>query len=165
MPAALRVADVFRSHWREFCAAHPVAAHPGRVVRHTHKVAISDHRLLKLHQGQVTFAWRDRSDGNRLKNATVPTADFIARFLLHVLPEGFAKVRYFGWLASRHKKPALCAIRAALGARPPPAPPSETAAQRILRLTGVDVCRCPHCGRRALTYIGRLIPTAPRAPP
>jgi len=128
------------------------------LARYTHKVAISDHRILSLADGHVTFSWRDRADSNRLKTCTLPVERFVARFLLHILPEGFAKVRHFGWLASRQKKNALSAIRAALGAVAPPPPLEETTVERILRLTGVDVRRCPHCGKPALSYVGRLNP-------
>jgi hypothetical protein len=125
--------------------------------RYTHRVAISDHRILAVGNGAVTFAWRDRADGNRVKPLTIPVTDFIGRFLLHVLPRGFQKVRAYGWLAPRHKTTALTAIRAHLHALPPPPPPAgETAPQRILRLTGVDVTRCPICGKGTLTCVGEL---------
>jgi len=97
----------------------------------------------------------DRADGNSEKPMTIPCADFIGRFLLHVLPRGFQKVRAYGWLAQRHKTAALAAIRAALGAQPPP-PEDETAPERILRLTGVDVTRCPICGAGHLTCVGEI---------
>ena len=126
--------------------------------RYTHRVAISDHRLLAVGHGEVTFAWRDRADGNTKKEMTLPCADFIGRFLLHVLPRGFQKVRAYGWLAPRHKTAALAAIRASLNAVAPPAtPPDETPAECILRLTGVDVTRCPHC-QGHLVYIAQLPP-------
>ena len=125
--------------------------------RYTHRVAISDHRILDVQNGQVTFAWRDRADGNREKTLTIPCIDFIGRFLQHVLPRGFQKVRAYGWLAPRRKKASLAAIRASLGASlPPAAPAQETPVERILRLTGVDVTRCPVCATGHLTCIGEL---------
>ena len=133
--------------------------------RYTHRVAISDHRILAVRNpsagsGQaaaVTFSWRDRSDGNAEKTLTIPCADFIGRFLLHVLPHGFQKVRAYGWLAPRRKAASLTAIRAGLGASPVPPPPAdETAPERILRLTGVDVSRCPFCPTGHLTCVGEL---------
>ncbi|MBU4247770.1 MAG: transposase, partial [Verrucomicrobia bacterium] len=117
------------------------------LARYTHRVAISDHRILSLQAGQVTFAWRDRSspkgcapasrtDKNQLKTMTLPAEQFMARFLLHILPGRFAKIRYFGWLGARNKRTALAGIRTILGADPPEAPLSdETPAERILRLT------------------------------
>ena len=127
--------------------------------RYTHRVAISDHRILNVQDGQVTFAWRDRSDGNKSKPLTIPVMDFIGRFLLHVLPRGFQKVRAYGWLSPRNKKASLVCIRTNLGASAPPATPDqETPVERILRLTGVDVTKCPHCKQGHLDYIGQLPP-------
>jgi hypothetical protein len=129
------------------------------LARYTHKVAIGDHRILALQEGRVTFSWRDRSDNNCLKTLTLPAQQFVGRFLLHILPPGFVKIRFYGWLAARHKATALPAIRAALGAPAPVAPPKKEApAERILRLTGVDVRRCPCCGKSSLVYLGRLPP-------
>ena len=125
--------------------------------RYTHRVAITDHRILDVQNGQVTFAWRDRADGNREKTLTIPVADFMGRFLLHILPRGFQKVRAYGWLAPRHKGQTLATIRTHLGVLPPqPSPPDETASARILRLTGVDVTRCLVCGTGRLTCVGEL---------
>ncbi len=127
------------------------------LARYTHRVAISDHRILAVQDGQVTFSWRDRADGNREKTMTIPCVDFIGRFLLHVLPRGFQKVRAYGWLSPRRKKASLAAIRASLGASLPPAAlAQETPVERILRLTGIDVTRCPVCGKGHLTRIGEL---------
>ncbi len=125
--------------------------------RYTHRVAISDHRIRAIADGGVTFTWRDRADGNAEKEMTLPPGDFIGRFLLHVLPSGFQKVRAYGWLASRNKQPALAAIRKTLGAQPPPPPPEdETAPERILRLTGIDVTCCPVCGKGHLVCVREL---------
>jgi len=130
------------------------------LARYTHRVAISDHRLLKLENCRVTFAWRDRADQNQLKSLTLPTEQFIGRFLLHILPHGFAKVRAFGWLAGRTKTATLTAIRASLGAQPPAPPPTdETPVERILRLTGLDVTICPFCKTGHLVHVKPLHPT------
>jgi hypothetical protein len=124
--------------------------------RYTHRVAISDHRIRAVEDGEVTFTWRDRADGNTKKTLTIPCVDFIGRFLLHVLPRGFQKVRAYGWLAQRHKTATLAAIRAHLGVQAPSPPEDETAPERILRLTGVDVTRCPICQTGHLRYVGEL---------
>jgi hypothetical protein len=134
--------------------------------RYTHRVAISDFRILKVEDGFVTFAWRDRADNNALKTKTIPAEEFIRRFLCHVLPPGFQKIRYFGWLAAKNKTKTLAAIRSALNVEPPAPPPSnETAVERIKRLTGVDVTLCPICGKGHLVYVARIAPSAARAPP
>lgn len=136
------------------------------LARYTHRVAISDYRILKIQKDEVTFSWRDRDDDNKLKTLALPAAQFIGRFLLHILPQGFTKVRAYGWLASRHKTANLTAIRTALGAAAPPAPPAqETTADRILRLTGINVKSCPCCRKGLLVYIGLIAPASPRAPP
>jgi hypothetical protein len=133
--------------------------------RYTHRVAISDHRILDVRAGSVAFAWRDRADGNALKKMTLTCAEFVGRFLLHVLPKGFQKVRAYGWLAPRAKAAALAAIRASLGAEPPAPPPEgETAPERVLRLTGVDVTLCPVCKAGRLAF-ERLLPRARDGPP
>ena len=169
-PAAWK--DFIDELWRVKWVVYPKATgkNPEQALdylaRYTHKVAIGDHRILKLDDGQVTFSWRDRADGNQLKTCTLPALQFIGRFLLHILPRGFAKVRAYGWLAARHKKASLAAIRAALGAAAPAAPPAnETPAERILRLTGVDRCLCPSCGKRTLIYAGRIGSDTARGPP
>jgi hypothetical protein len=150
---------LWRSKWIVYPKA--TARNPEQALdylgRYTHRVAISDHRILAVKDSQVTFSWRDRADGNSEKTMTIPCVDFIGRFLLHVLPGGFQKVRAYGWLAQRHKTATLAAIRAALGAQPPSPPPEdETAPERIQRLTGVDVTRCPICAAGHLSYVGEL---------
>jgi hypothetical protein len=122
--------------------------------RYTHRVAIGNHRLRSLQDARLTFDWRDRADGSRSKQLTLPVHEFIARFMLHILPHGFTKVRAYGWLSGRNKTAILKAIRAQLNVAPPPPPVEESTAARIQRLTGVDVMRCPCC------KTGQLLPVA-----
>jgi len=153
----------------------PTAAGPEQALdylaRYVHRVAIGDHRILALDGDRVRFSYRDRSDDNRAKVKELPALEFIHRFLYHVLPDGFRKIRYYGWMAPAAKKTALAAIRAALSVPPPESrpsdapPPEETPADRILRLTGVDVRRCPHCGASALVRVRLLEPTRTTGPP
>lgn len=114
--------------------------------RYTHRVAISNHRLLSCENGQVRFTYRDRADGNRRKTASLPVDQFIGRFLTHVLPTGFVRIRHYGFLANRSKKTCLALIRAQLGVAPPEPNQPKTCAEWMLQLTGVDVTRCPRCG-------------------
>jgi hypothetical protein len=114
--------------------------------RYTHRVAISNHRLLSCENGQVRFAYRDRADGNRKKTASLPVDQFIGRFLTHVLPTGFMRIRHYGFLANRSKKTCLAQIRAQLQVSPPEPNEPKTSAEWMLQLTGVDVTRCPRCG-------------------
>jgi hypothetical protein len=132
--------------------------------RYTHRVAVCDHRILDIRNGDVTFAWRDRADGNTQKAMTLTCGEFIGRFLLHVLPKGFQKVRAYGWLSPKDKALSLAEIRGALGAEPPPPPPQgESAPEQIMRLTGVDVVACPVCKAGLLVQAG-LLPRARDGP-
>ena len=75
--------------------------------RYTHRVAISNHRLLSCENRQVEFSYRDRADGDRRKTTSLPAEEFIRRFLLHILPPGFMRIRHYGFLANRAKKTCL----------------------------------------------------------
>jgi hypothetical protein len=114
--------------------------------RYTHRVAISNHRLLACENGQVRFAYRDRADGDRKKTAALSVETFIGRFLRHVLPSGFMRIRHYGFLANRAKQSCLAQCREQLQASPPEPLEPKTAADWMMELTGVDVTRCPHCG-------------------
>lgn len=114
--------------------------------RYTHRVAISNHRLLACENGQVRFAYRDRADGDRKKTAALSVETFIGRFLLHVLPPGFMRIRHYGFLANRAKQTCLAQCREQLHASAPKPLEPKTVADWMLELTGVDVTRCPHCG-------------------
>jgi hypothetical protein len=132
--------------------------------RYTHRVALSNDRLVSLTDGVVRLRWRDYADGDRVKVLALAAEEFIRRFLLHVVPGGFVRIRHFGFLANRTRRAKLARCRVLLGqAPPPPAAPTESVPALILRLTGIDIERCPLCplGRLHLTEI--LAPTpAPR---
>ena len=107
--------------------------------RYTHRIAISNDRLLELRDGVVRFRWRDYKDAHRNKVMTLPASEFLRRFLLHVLPRGFMRIRHFGLLANRHRKPKLERCRALLAAPPPPEKTAESVAAMVKRLTGKDL--------------------------
>ena len=138
--------------------------------RYTHRVAIGNHRIQAVDEGRVSFRYRDRVNGDSAKVMTLEAPEFIRRFLLHVLPSGFMRIRHFGFLANRRKKQNLRACRVHLGQDPSPPPqPERTPTERISELTGVDVTRCPRCGQRPLrrTEVPPLrfsIDSWPRAP-
>ena len=90
--------------------------------RSTHRVALSNDRLVRLEAGQVRFRWRDSAHANRVKTMTLPADEFLRRFLLHVLPSGFVRIRHFGFLATRTATAKLARCRTLLSAGPPPAP-------------------------------------------
>jgi hypothetical protein len=75
--------------------------------RYTHRVAISNHRLVSFSEGQVTFRWRDSAHHNEQKLQTLPVDEFLRRFLLHILPQGFVRIRHFGFLANRRRATTL----------------------------------------------------------
>lgn len=114
--------------------------------RYTHRVAISNHRLVSRDDGQVRFTYRDRSDGDRRTIASLPGEEFLRRFLLHVLPPDFMRIRHYGFLANRAKKTCLAQCREQLGAPTPEPAEAKTAADWIRDPTGIDITRCPHCG-------------------
>ena len=126
--------------------------------RYVQRVAISNERLLGLDQGSVRFAWRDRAQANRRKTMRLPAGQFLERFLLHVLPQGFMRIRHYGLLANRHKRKRLAQARAALNT-PAPAPvPVESVAAFCQRALGIDIHRCPACRIGTLHPIGTLAP-------
>ncbi len=86
------------------------------LARYTHRVAISNRRLLSMEDGRVTFEWKDYADGNQTKTMTLEAVEFIRRFLLHVLPSGFVHIRHFGFLANRKRKEKLALCRSLLAA-------------------------------------------------
>jgi hypothetical protein len=127
--------------------------------RYTHRVAISNERLLGLERGVVRFRWKDRAHGNRAKIMDLEADEFIRRFLLHVVPDGFVRIRHAGLLANRTRKTKLERCRSLLGQPPPP---TETTSESIeavmLRLTGIDIRRCPLCHRGRMLVIQILPP-------
>jgi hypothetical protein len=116
------------------------------VARYTHRVAISNDRLLDINDGKVQFRWKDYRDGNRHKTMTLAADEFIRRFLLHVLPDGFQRIRYFGFLASRYRAEKLALCRQ-LMEMPPPTTREvhKDYRDRYEALTGVSLRRCPLC--------------------
>lgn len=124
-------------------------------------MAISNDRLVSVHEGQVRFRWKDYACGNRVKAMALPAEEFLRRFLLHVVPDGFVRIRHVGLLANRSRaaKPARC--RVLLAAPPPALPPRpETVAAILLRVTGVDVTRCPVCRQGQLHVVVAFRPGA-----
>jgi hypothetical protein len=132
--------------------------------RYTHRVAISNHRILDDRDDQVRFSYRDRRDGDRRKTARLPAEEFLRRFLTHVLPDGFMRIRHYGLLANRGKHERLDRVRRLLGiSRQAVAdPPPQTAADWMRLLLGVDIDRCPACGE--MLHREPLPPTPPFQP-
>ena len=128
--------------------------------RYTHRVAISNARLVDLHDGTVRFRWKDYADHDRPKVMALSADEFLRRFLLHIVPRGFVRIRYFGLLANRRRRAHLDRCRVILAA-PPPAAPSAGSPTAIPEPSAA-LRRCPHCGVGVLRVI--TVP-ALRSPP
>ena len=155
-----------RSDWvvyakRPFAGPAPVLEYFGR---YTHRVALSNDRLLSLDDGIVRFRWKDYTDGNRVKVMALEAEEFIRRFLLHVVPDGFVRIRHFGLLANRTRHAKLARCRELLAPPPAPAVPLRESVQALmLRLTGLEIARCAVCQQGQLRRTEILAPT-PDAP-
>ena len=144
-----------------FAGAAQVLAYLGR---YTHRVAIANHRLVSFDNGEVRFRWRDYAHGNKMKIMTLSTEEFLRRFLLHTLPSGFVKIRHYGLLGNRCRHAKLPRCRALLDQpEPEPAEP-ESVDDMMLRVTGIDIQRCPACQQGRLRVITVLAPTIPHIP-
>ncbi len=124
------------------------------LARYTHRVAISQDRLRRLEDDRVVFDWKDYRDDGKVKVMSLDAAEFLRRFLMHVLPSGFHRIRYYGLLANRHRATNLERCRYLLGVVTETKPDPQVAAndeasepeswqERMLRLTGIDPTLCP----------------------
>jgi hypothetical protein len=137
--------QLFRNDWVVY-SKRPFGG-PEHVLRYlgayTHRVAISNHRLVALAEGKVTFRWRDSAHKNKKRLMTMPVEEFLRRFLLHVLPRGFVRIRNFGFLANRHRATLLPLCSHLLNS----APQSPSSAQPIPSDAGsLSFWTCPFCG-------------------
>src|SRR5204863_1646332 len=145
------VRKLHRHQWVVY--AKPSFGGPEQVLRYlgryTHRVAISNHRLISFDDDQVTFRWRDSAHGNKKRKMTVSAEEFIRRFLLHVLPKGFVRIRHFGFMANYQRTESLDLCRKLL-AMPPVDRPIAIASTPSTRL-------CPRCGA-PMIFVVRLKP-------
>lgn len=130
--------------------------------RYTHRVALSNDRLVRHADGIIHFRWQDYADGDRVKVMALEAAEFIRRFLLHVVPDRFVRIRHFGLLANRTRTAKLTRCRQLLAVLPTALEPPASVAALMLRLTGIDIERCPLCQQGRLHLVALLPPT--RAP-
>ena len=133
---------LFRQNWVVY--AKPPFGGPEHVLhylaRYTHRVAISNHRLIQLADGQVTFRWKDYAHGGKKRKMTVTAHEFLRRFLLHVLPKGFVRIRFFGFLANRRRSTLLPQCRRLLTAQP------ESRSRTSPAQPMISTWSCPVCG-------------------
>ncbi len=144
--------DLYQREWVVYCK--PPLTRPERVMeylgRYTHRVALSNDRIVSLEGEKVTLRWRDSADGDKIKLLTLEVLEFIRRFLLHVLPDRFVKIRHYGLLSNRGRKKKLLSCRKLLGVvthEESEEPPKETWEDLLTRITGKDPRVCPFCGK------------------
>ena len=165
------LAPVRRAEWVVY--AKPPFGGPQHVLeylgRYTHRVAISNNRLIDFVDGQIHFRWKDYRHESRQKVMCMDAQEFMRRFLLHVLPDGLQRIRHYGFLANRHRTAKLARCRQLLAA-PAPVVQSLDAPvdyrDRYQQLTGKSLRDCPHCGQGHMIRIETFLPGAmPRGPP
>jgi putative transposase/transposase-like zinc-binding protein len=132
---------LFRKDWVVY--AKPPFGAPEHVLhylaRYTHRVAISNHRLIQLADGQVTFRWKDYAHGSKKRKMTITADEFLRRFVMHVLPKGFVRIRFFGFLANRRRRTQLARCQQLLAALPEPHSRPSSAEP-------ISTWLCPLCG-------------------
>jgi hypothetical protein len=133
--------------------------------RYTHRVALSNDRIMKLDGDQVTFRYRDSSDNDKTKLMTLKAFEFIRRFLLHVLPDGFIKIRHYGILSNRSRRTKLMRCKELLGIAQDGSEKQQRLSwqELLFTLTGIDPTVCPHCGKGKMVLKETVVPTL--APP
>ena len=164
------VAPLKQTEWVVY--AKPPFAGPQQVLdyvgRYTHRVAISNNRLLDIEDDQVSFQWKDYRNHDRQKTMTLSAEEFIRRFLIHVLPDGFQRIRYYGFLSNRHREGKLVLCRQLLGmpvVDPETAPgdqPSDYDFDELYeKLTGSSLRQCPICHEGRMVVVEILAPVVP----
>ena len=155
--------QLYRKKWIVYCkppfeGVQGVLQYLGR---YTHRVAITNDRILNIRNGEVSFSWRDYADHNRQKIMTLKAEEFIRRFLLHVLPSRYVRIRHFGLLANRNRKNTIALCRQILGEGNTVTPPNirkETWQEQLFRICGIDVTLCPICQKGRMCLVALLLP-------
>jgi ribosomal protein L37AE/L43A len=159
------IAQTVRTEWVVY--AKPPWGGPATVfkylARYTHRAAISNHRLIGLAGGQVSFRWKDYAHGDRRGTMTLTAVEFVRRFLMHVLPMGFVRVRPYGLLANRHRREKLARCRELLGRTVTPQAETAPADPDLVplpdRATAATPTRvCPWCGAGRMVVIAEFPP-------
>ena len=155
---------LYQKDWYVYCK-RPFKS-PASVLRYlgryTHRVAISNHRIVSMENGFVTFSYRDYKDSSKKKTMRLSANEFIRRFLLHVLPSGFRKIRHYGFLSSASKKKKLTLCKRLLGVKLSAAVPKAISTRDLmLKITGKDIAVCPVCANGKLIFASGLHPPYP----
>ncbi|MBN2642507.1 MAG: IS91 family transposase [Victivallales bacterium] len=150
----------------------PSFAGPEKVLdylgRYVNRVAISNERIKKIADGKVTFSYKDRKHQNSKKELTIPATEFIRRFLTHVLPDNFRKIRYYGFLSNRYKKENIVKIKTILDQfdnNALAAAIHKTPTELMFELTGKDITKCPKCRNGKMVMIRVIHPEQDIRPP
>ena len=143
--------NLYSKDWIVYCkkpfkSADKVIRYLGR---YTHRIAISNERIMSVDDGFVTFRWRDYKDGNTVKLMKLAVDEFIRRFLMHVLPSGFRKIRHYGIFAPRNKTKRIVLCKKLTGTRFIVKP--ETTVEKLARIFGSDFNLCPCCQKGHLS--------------
>jgi hypothetical protein len=139
------------------------------LARYTHRVAISNQRLISFEDGKVTFHWKDYAQGGCQRTMTLDAVEFLRRFLLHVLPRGFMHIRYYGFLANRNRHQKLQLIRSLLGIdesstrNHPSAESADNLTEGTLDDATDELTLCPQCKSGRLLFVEK-IPSDPDCP-
>ena len=160
--------DLYDQDWHVYCK--PPFKNPEKVIeylgRYTHRVAISNDRIVKLEDDKVTIRYRDYSDGDKIKHMSLEALEFIRRFLLHVLPDQFFRIRYYGFLSARNRKTKLLRCKELLGEDIKETEEQCSSWQELFeKLTGTDSSLCPNCKKGRLVFYGTISPAKERSPP
>lgn len=164
---AVQIAEAKETEWvvytkRPFAGPQQVLDYVGR---YTHRVAISNNRLIDIDNGRLQFHWKDYRDNSQIKVMDLEADEFIRRFLLHVLPEGFQRIRYYGFLANRDRRKKLALCRQLLGMQTSSQTTSITDfRERYQELTGRSLTLCPRCQKGQMVIVESLPPDHCRVP-
>ena len=159
--------ELYSKKWVTFCK-QPFGG-PEQVLeylsRYSHRVAISNHRLIKVDNGRVYFKWKNYRKGGKLQETSLEVFEFIRRFLLHVLPKGYFKIRYYGILASRNRQ-KLWTAQEILGSSQDVEDKKNEESEKsfeewFVELTGIEAGICPYCKKGRLIPKGELRPAPP----
>ncbi len=146
---------LFKKGWIVY--SKPPFSGPEKVLeylaRYVHRVGISNNRILDISKGAVTFSYRDRRDGDKLKTKKLEADEFIRRFLLHIMPDNYMRIRGYGFLSNSVKKKKLAICRNLLNAPEPKKAEKKTMVERLIELTGKDPTLCPKCQKGRLMEV------------
>ena len=159
--------DLYHQNWVVFCKppfsrAHHVIDYLGR---YTHRVALTNDRIRAFNQNQVTIRFRDSTEGNTIKLMTLEAFEFIRRFLLHILPDQFVKIRHYGILSNRNRKTKLLRCKQLLGALINEDEDKPSWQEMLIRIAGIDPAICPYCGKGKMILKEILLPQPGGCPP